>query len=288
MLSRRVFLILSAGLARAAKHPGLVDAKGDKVAFYQGSKPLFEYRYSADRAKPYIHPLYAPDGAVVTRDSPKDHPHHRGLMIGWNDINGYTFWGENETRQGVVVHQRFEQIHEKSPASLTELNHWVAGDKVLMSERRTIRALDLAKECVSLEWESELKALDEPVTLLAGKHTYDGLGIRFVPAMDKDGKVLNAKGTSEIKRTNGEEANWCTYYAAGYGVAMFDHPSNPRHPTPFFVMNQPFGYLSAAPTFREPFQLKPGESLRLRYAVISYLGAPERGRLDSLYKKWTS
>lgn len=286
-VTRRGFLILSGGLARAARNPSLVHARGEKVAFYQGQKPLFEYRYSADRPKPYIHPLYAPDGAAVTLDSPKDHPHHRGLMLGWNDINGFAFWGEGARAQGVIVHQRFEQLREKPPVSFTALNHWIGNDKVILSERRTIRALALAPECISMEWESELKALEEPVTLSANKHPYDGLGIRFVPGMDK-GKVLNAKGTAEIERANGEEALWCTYYGGSYGVAIFDHPANPRHPTPFFVMNQPFGYLSAAPTFREPFRLNSGESLRLRYAVISYLGAPGRDGLDRLYKKWTA
>lgn len=150
-----------------------------------------------------------------------------------------------------------------------------------------MRALPLVSDCVALEWDSELTAREQAVTLSAAKHPYDGLGIRFVPGMDK-GNVLNAKGTAEIERANGEEAIWCAYYGGSYGSAIFDHPSNPRRPTPFFVMNQPFGDLSAAPTFREPFRLNSGESLRLRYAVISYLGAPERDRLDRLYKKWTT
>jgi len=287
MLTRRALLIASGGLALAAKHPALVHTKGEKVAFYQGERLLFEYRYSADRPKPYVHPLCAPDGSPMTLDSPKDHVHHRGVMLGWNDINGFQFWGEGAPNQGMIVHQRFEEIREKPPASIRAVNNWLAGDNLLLVERRTVRVLSLASDCVALEWDSELTARAQAVTLSAAKHPYDGLGIRYINAMDK-GKVLNAKGTAEIERANGEEANWCAYYGGSYGSAIFDHPANPRHPAAFFVMNTPFGYLSAAPTFREPFHLNSGESLRLRYAVISYLGAPEGDRLDRLYKKWTT
>lgn len=70
------------------------------------------------------------------------------------------------------------------------------------------------------------------------------------------------------------------------GAGIFDHPKKPRHPTPFFVMNQPFGYLSAAPTFPEPFRLAPGQSLRLRYAVIVFTGAPGREQFNRLSPQW--
>jgi hypothetical protein len=71
------------------------------------------------------------------------------------------------------------------------------------------------------------------------------------------------------------------------GIAIFDHPSNPRHPSPFFVMNTPFGYMSAAPTFRDPFSLRPGEVLRLRYAVVSYLGGANRTAIEPLFERWS-
>jgi hypothetical protein len=280
-------VIASGGLAQAAGHPALVHIKGEKVSFYQGARLLFEYRYSADRPKPYVHPLCAPDGTPMTLDGPPNHPHRRGLMIGWNDINGFQFWGEKGPRQGVIAHQRFDEIREKPPASITALNHWIADGNVLLVERRTVRVLPLASDHVALEWESELTAHGQAVTLSAEKHPYDGLGIRFIAGMDK-GQVLNSKGTADVEHSSGEAANWCAYSGGAYGCAIFDHPANPRHPTAFFVMNQPFGYLSAAPSFREPFRLNSAESLRFRYAVLSFPGAPQRDRLDGLFKKWTA
>jgi hypothetical protein len=51
-------------------------------------------------------------------------------------------------------------------------------------------------------------------------------------------------------------------------------------------MNKPFGYLSAAPTFREPLRIEAGGSIGFRWAIVIYSGAPERARLDRLYQGW--
>lgn len=271
----------------------LVNVEGEKVSFYSGDRLLFEYRYSAARPKTYVHPFCAPDGTVFTIDGPPDHVHHRGVMLAWSGVNGFDLWGEtNPAPHGQIVHQRFEQIRKKAPVAVTAIEHWIAEGKVMVIERRTIRVPKVSPQAVWMEWESELRPAGERVLLSAKGHPYDGLGIRFVHSMDQGG-VLNSKGTREIQKANGEEANWCCYFGPlgegrDGGVAIFDHPSNPRHPTAFFVMNKPFGYLSAAPTFREPFQLETGGSLRLRYAVVGLLGKPQQKQLDDMYGEWSA
>ena len=144
-LSRRALL---AGFPAAALAAGretrlrVSDKKGEKVAFTSGDRPLFEYRYASNLPKPYVHPLFAPNGSVMTLDSPSDHKHHRALMFGWSDVNGSDFWGEPGTTpgpHGFTVHQKFEKTRERS-GELTELNHWRAGDRILLIEHRTLRA----------------------------------------------------------------------------------------------------------------------------------------------------
>lgn len=230
-------------------------------------------------AKPYVHPLYFPDGREATLDGPKDHIHHRGLMLGWNNVNGFDFWGETNP----APHGRIEQVRmEKGIA----LNHWVAGGKVLLEEWRKVAA-EARPEGTWLTWSSELRAAGDPVTLSGEGHPYDGLGIRFIHEMDK-GRCLNSRGTTEIEKANGEPAGWCTYFHPSIGgVAIFDHRSNPRHPSPFFVMNQ-FGYLSAAPTFREPLRVERGRPLHFRWGVLAYLGAPDAKTLDRVFSRFVA
>ena len=292
--SRRGLLLAGAAVPLwAAQKPRLERPEDGRISFLAGGRTLLEYRYTAARPKTYVHPFCTPDGTPLTQDGPPDHVHHRGLMIAWSEVNGYDFWGEvNPAPHGRIEHVAFEEISKQRPASITDRLRWVAGGATLLHETRTIRALEGYTGAVALEWVSELTAAEKPVLIAPGKHTYNGLGIRFAASMDGGG-VRNANGTTTIEQANGEPAPWCAYHGAieggrQAGVVIFDHPSNPRHPTPFFVMNKPFGYLSAAPTFRAPFpHLQPGESIRLRYAVLSFLGEPQARRIGKLYTKWS-
>ncbi|MCW5983078.1 MAG: PmoA family protein [Bryobacteraceae bacterium] len=282
-----LFTPLAARAAAAAGGPRLEHKTGEKVSFLYGDRLLFEYRYTRAKPKSYVHPLCSPDGTPLTLDSPHDHVHHRGLMLAWSDVNGYDFWGEeNPGRHGKIVFERFDQIHGRAPLSIASVEHWVADGEVLLVERRTIRAPRISPDAVRLEWTSELTAQGKPVVLSAKGHEYNGLGIRFARGMD-GGSVLNAAGENDIAKANGQAAEWCAYTGGdgkggSAGVAIAEGPENSRRPTPFFVMNQPFGYLSAAPTFREPLELKPGQSLTLRYHVITFAGPAEAERINKL------
>jgi hypothetical protein len=296
--TRRAFLAAGTGaIVSAAGKPNnkmrLAETKGEKVAVFCGDQPILEYRYTPARPKTYVHPLYAPNGFVVSYDSPPDHVHHQGLMLAWSNVNGVDFWGEkNPGKHGPIVHQRWLKRQAHPAVTLAALNHWVADGRVLVVERQTIRVSPPSADFLLMEWESELEAGQGTVKLDASGHPYDGLGVRFPHSMDL-GRCLNSNGTAEIQKANGEAATWCTYYGSmgeGKGVAglaMFDDPANPRHPTPFFVMNR-FGYLTAAPTFYKPLDVKPGEKLRFRWGVVTYIGEPDRARMDSWYKQWTA
>ena len=286
MFTRRGFLA-AAGVTLAADPLQLADEKGEKISVTHGRTLVLQYRYSAVRPKTYLHPLCLPDGRPITLDSPDDHVHHRGLMVAWSEVNGIDFWGEtNPARHGQIVHQRFERLRTAPAAEIVALNHWVAEGKLLLTERRTLRVLPPSPEGVWLDWITELEAATHPVALAAGKHVYNGLGIRFAREMDGGG-VLNSNGTASVEKANGEPAAWCAYFHAGAGVAFFDHPGNPRHPNAFFVMNKPFGYLSAAPTFREPFHLAAKQRIRFHWGVLAFPGAARRQSLQQRMEAWS-
>lgn len=284
MPTRREFLGAAALVAQPRVR--LADTPGEKVAVTCNGVTLCEYRYSAARPKPYIHPLCLADGKPITLDAPKDHVHHRGLMVAWSEVNGIDFWGEvNPARHGRIEHQRFEKLQEGATATIEALNHWVAEGDLHLVERRTLRIPAPSAEGVWLDWTTELEAA-RPVKLAAGVHVYNGLGVRVVAPMDGGG-VLNARGTDTIEKANGEAATWCAYHGAGAGIAFFDHPRNPRHPNAFFVMNKAFGYMSAAPTFREPFTLARGEKIAFRWGVLAFAGAPNAAAFDRRFAAWS-
>ncbi len=90
-------LILAAGLfgpAQALARPQLLDAVigPDGVTVTEDDRPVLFYRTRpADPATEpgrlnYVHPLYAPDGTILTEDRPADHPHQRGLFWSWHQV----------------------------------------------------------------------------------------------------------------------------------------------------------------------------------------------------------
>lgn len=288
-MRRRGFLLAaSAAAVSCGRGPELTvaDTPGVETRFLLGSRPLFTYRYSSERPKTYVHPIYAPDGTAVTQDGPKDHIHHRGLMLAWSGVDGIDLWGEdNPARHGRIAQVRFEQPAERGVRALL---HWNAEGRLLLSELRTIAAPEQTEDATLLDWESVLTA-PEDVRVGTDGHVYDGLGVRVAESMDL-GEVLNSNGTATIEKANGEPANWCAYTgnipSGKAGIAIFDHRENPRHPTPFFVMNDKFGYLSAAPSFREDFFLKKGGSLRFRWRVAVWNGTRDLAELNRMYTAW--
>ena len=77
----------------------------------ENGKPIFVYNFGmtlasgAPEAKcrsSYLHPVYAPNGVVITDDFPKDHWHHRGIFWAWRAVS---FDGLMD----VAVHPRFAE-----------------------------------------------------------------------------------------------------------------------------------------------------------------------------------
>ncbi len=42
--------------------------------------------------RPYLFPFYTPAGKNLPQDYPPDHPHHQGICVGQDFINGHNFW----------------------------------------------------------------------------------------------------------------------------------------------------------------------------------------------------
>jgi uncharacterized protein len=113
---------------------------GKSIELTEGGKPVWTYNYgmmlaagvAEDRRRCcYIHPVYTPNGTVVSDDFPKDHPHHRGINWTWPvvivDGKTYDLW----TIKG--IHARHEQWLKREATStkavLAMREGWYVGDR---------------------------------------------------------------------------------------------------------------------------------------------------------------
>ena len=71
------------------------------------------------------------------------------------------------------------------------------------------------------------------------------------------------------------------------GLAIFDHPSNPRHPTHWYLSdNAGLPYFGPALLFDQPMTLKGGESFTIKYRILVHPGLGDKGVLEKEYQSF--
>ncbi len=287
--------------AAEPSRPSLQVARNkETITIFAGNRQVLEYRHVQSPYKPYVSKLFSPAGVQILRDAPGDHKHHHALMfaVAAENVN---FWEETEgsgAEKSRSVRLMKGAIRSgMQHAGFTQDLDWVnpRENQAVLVEQRTIEVLDAADiPATLLTWTSRLKpAGDRDSVLLTGSH-YVGLGLRFIESMDHGGRFFNAeKLDGEVVR--GSErltpARWCAYEAQAGNhkvtVAIFDHPSNPRHPARMFTMTAPFAYLAATLNlWKEPLPLMGGAPMNLVYGVAVWDGTVEPAQVDALYRRW--
>jgi hypothetical protein len=285
---------------------GFEATRGEKsiTLRYQG-QPFTAYVFR-DAPKPYLYPLYGANGKPITRHFPMqiiqgesmDHPHHRSVWFTHGEVNGIDFWSEGAGK-GTIVHRQIERV-ETGPvlARIIARNDWLAPDGKKVCEETTEI---IAYRAPTLAW------LDYIVTIRASEgdirfgDTKEGtFGVRVASSMEVKrglgGQILNAAGQRD-RDAWGKRAEWCDYTGPVegemVGIAIFDHPSNLRHPTYWHVRDyglfaaNPFGvhdFIPGTPKGTGDYLLKQGERLTLRYRLCLHKGRTEDARIAQHYQ----
>jgi hypothetical protein len=231
--------------------------------------------------KPFFYPILTVSGRELSRGWPvqprpgdaQDHAWHRGLWWGHGRINGVDFWRE----QGRDKSGRIEREALITPAGLK---------------------LGTVRQKLKVTQGGGLRFIDAAITLRAGVEltfgdTDDGgFGIRLREEFreDRGGVVRNAEGKRGTKECWGRPSRWTDYSCALGGVAMFDHPANFRHPTPWhargYALNSanPFAWRSFDKSVPEgKHVLAAGERMLFRYRVMIYEKPVE---VEEQYRAW--
>jgi len=212
------------------------------------------YHHGPDLARPYLAPLLDDAGRPVTCDpGPADHPHHRGVWIGHRDVGGVDHWTEF-AGHGQIAHRSFDEVG----TTVRERLEWLDPQgRPTLAERRT---LELRPGPV-LDLTVHLTATDA-VTLGANKDA-SLAAVRVVPSMTR---IENADGARGEDACWGRRAAWCAMSGPTGGIAVHDHPDNPRHPTPWHV--RAYGLLAPNPFLHEPLHLEAGGDVTFRYRLV--------------------
>src|SRR5205823_6338091 len=260
-------------------------------------KPFTIFHKGADANKPFLAPVRSASGKVITRGFPmetlpgesRDHLHHRGLWFSYDDVNGVKFW-ENDPSytRGVMGRQVVRNTAWKDAGgsgTLTAAIDWQDfKDNVLLNETREMQFTGDA----DLRWIHFRITLAPAVDVTLGDTKEGAFAIRLAEAFTerKGAKIVNAEGRTGMVNVWGKRSQWVDYTAEldgeRLGVAIFDHPSNPRHPTYWhardyglFALN-PFGRNAFDDKLEESkWKLAKGEKLAFRWMVVVHPGDAE-------------
>ncbi|MCZ6676566.1 MAG: PmoA family protein [Candidatus Poribacteria bacterium] len=256
----------------------LTEISGSTLSLADGDNPILTYHYGPDLYKPYFHPVYAPNRQIVTADSPEDHRHHRGLCFAWGNVNGINYWAEvncDEAVRGRIVHREFREKNVSADlARFVVVNDWVAPDGTKPIEavcHITVHQPHLDMHVIDFCFELQARSTD---VIMGTPPAYHGLCYRAAEMEYR--RIINSNSRIGELEAQGKPAQWCQLGGVlgeePVGVAIFDHPSNLRHPTQFFALDETFGFISTSFAYDEPYTLPSCEVLALKYRVLIHLG----------------
>lgn len=251
---------------------------------------------NAEKGKrPFLHPLYSPDGArILTENEPAHHPWQHGLYIGLNDVNGFGFWTEGKASNNLKIDGSFQPEPMLAPLIAENRTEWsVANGYLTPSGKKILRetqawSLNLREEFYTLDLTWTLTAENENVVF--GRYDYGGLFLRRPVYENVPVSFLTSAGQETCQDAEGQRFEWCALSLkedeAWTGLALFDHPSNPGSPTPWRVDGQ-YG-IGPSPCRLGSWSLTPGKSKSFRYRVLAYLGRPDDAFLRNQFSSFSN
>ena len=295
-------VVLGAGLAARAATPEFAwQQTATNLALLNHGKIVWQVVFDPALPKSFVHPLSTINGAELTVRSPADHLWHRGLWFSWKYINHTNYWEEDKKTGLSSGRTEITDAHTTANTDFSggvelDLKYRLPGQPPVMIEHRVLKfSAPAADGAYTLDWTATFKALQDvelertPPTKTSGG--YAGLSLRFPRAFVPTWKFLTSDGKTKAADANGSSMKWVDFSGpapdgATAGLAIFDHPSNIRHPNNWYL-NQGHPFFTPALLYNAPLDLKAGEELKLRYRILVHPGAGDAAKLGAAWQEFS-
>ena len=286
-----------------------------KINITASGKPFTTFIYPDTLEKHTLYPIYSNDGQVITRGfpvsprpgDPTDHPHHLGLWMNYEKVNGLDFWNNSYN----IKSDRKHLYGWVRVDSILEMKSGKKGELKVSSIWHDQQKKPLLREITQFIFSADRdkRIIDRITTLIAVADTVsfpdvkDGfLGLRVTPELqiptkeetafkDDQNNVTKVKAnitsTGNYLTSEGREGDsawgtrgaWCLLYGkkrnAVISIAIIDHPGNPGFPTYWHARG--YGLFAANPLGQKVFSngkdslnltLTKNQSVTFRYRVV--------------------
>jgi hypothetical protein len=312
MTINAIFVVSMVGVSMLASQ-GLTQNRTHQVGFRLGdgdvvitvdNRPIASYVYrdpSGDIPRPYFAHVKAPSGFQVTRNHPPrtgqdrtDHATmHPGIWMAFGDLDAADFW-RNRAR---IKHVRFieKPTGGIDRGSFVEEKKYLRSDGSLVCDEEFRCEVRVRPGGYLLTWDSTFSS---ERAFYFGDQEEMGLGFRVASPLTelKGGRLSDSNGRQGAKAIWSQSAKWCDYSGVidgqRVGMTLMCHPANVR---PSWMHARNYGFVAANPFGRQAMKkggqskvvVKPGETLRLRYAVwIHSADADKESTIHSTYTEY--
>ena len=292
--------VLSASLTAASEPKAdfaFREVSPAKLQLTDGGQPVFDYNFGMMKSKvkgavprsSYLHPVYAPNGVLITDDFNPNHQHHRGISWMWQDITVDGRKGDIWTLKGFQERfVRWKAREANGPtAKLAVENGWFDGKNKFVKEdveivTHGVEQLGGGRAQRQLDFTLTFEAVDKPVTIVGtadGKKGFGGFCFRFAPRDGGTDKTVirTDKGLAGKDEVLGKHA-WAEVAGTFHGKPAWgridDLEGNPGFPNNGWLVRFGFGFLNPSYPGLTPLVLEPGKPLVLRYRVTLGTGEP--------------
>lgn len=309
------------------------DKERKEVIITANDRPFTAFIYPDNLEKPTLYPIFSAKGDIITRgfpldprpNEPTDHPHHIGLWMNYESVNGLDFWNNSSA----IPEAKKPNYGWIKTTSISETQSGAAGILKYTADWRDMKRHVLLKEHTAFTFTAttNLRIIDRTTTLTAMDSVSfvdvkDGLlGLRVAHELelpskeerkftDIHGSVTKVKSnlasnvtghylTSENKADDdawGTRGKWCMLYGQKendtISVVIMDHPDNVGYPTYWHARG--YGLFAANPLGQKVFskgnevlnlRLEKGNSVTFRYRIVIASGK-ERLSNIAIEKLW--
>lgn len=241
----------------------LDEVLGKEVSITEGGEPVLTFSYGEAVSFSYFHPIYAPNGQVVTEGVEQKYP--PGLCFTFGTVKDGS--GKLVRRHGTISSpdkKSFDSTTSEDYVKFLHTTSW-GSDEPWLTKTYKITVYPLQNDVRIFDVTVVLRADSKPLT-------FEGeIGLGYHAVEMEHRKAANASGKIGELEVNGQESEWATLCGiigdAAVGLAILPHPENGET---FFLAEDAYqGFLFAQTA---PFNLNISEDREFKYRVLIYLG----------------
>lgn len=246
----------------------------------------------------YIHPVYSPQGTVLTNHLNPMHPHHSGIWSAWTntEFQGRTpdFWNVHlnsgrvdnvdslESAWQGPVHAGFKAKHYFTDLSATV-------PVVALNEKWKVDAYNTNNSDYFLFDLRVIQTANSSQPLKLPEYRYGGVGFRGHEDWDDPDNVTFLTSEGKGRDGHGTRAKWAHIGGESdgelAGIAILSHPDNYRHPQTMRIHpEEPF--FNYAPAQLGDMSIEPGTPYIAKYRYITYDGEPNPDEIDRMWNDY--